>query len=209
MRRYLRYMDDFLAVGEREAMQELREQVGTYLRERLLLALNPRTSGVLALRDGVPLMGMRVYGAVIRMRPERWRRFRTKQRALVEALKAGELEEEVVARRLTSQYAHLAQFSTYRVRRNELARLAEASNGPGADGRRLRACSAGRVVEQRRRGRAGGEPQPERAHEPRQQRGVSSCELSTLTQPEGRRSRGLVRGTEAPGPWILAPDPRC
>ncbi len=209
MRRYLRYRDDFLAVGERKEMQELRRQVEAYLRERLLLELNPRTSNVLPLRDGVPLLGMRVYPAMIRMRPERWRRFRMKQRQLTQALETGELEEEAAAQRLASQYAHIAQFNTYRVRRNELARLAEASNGPGADERRLPACGAGRVVEQRRRERAGGEPQQERARQPRQQRGVSSCELSTLKGPVGKWSQGLVRGTEASGPRTQAPEPRC
>lgn len=208
VRHYLRYMDDFLAVGDREQMKELRGQVDAYLRERLLLELNPRTSSLLPLRDGVPLLGMRVYAAVIRMRPERWRRFRTKQRAMVEALAAGELEEEEAARRLGSQYGHIAQFNTY-VRTNELARLAEASNGPGADERRLQACHAGRVVEQRRRQRAGSEPQQERAHEPRQQRGVSSCELSTQNKPAAHRRAGLVRGTEAPGPRTQVPAPRC
>lgn len=209
VRRYLRYMDDWLAVGDRDAMLELRGQVEAYLRERLLLKLNPRTSNVLPLRDGVPLLGMRVYEAVIRMRPERWRRFRRTQRAVAEALQAGELDEDEAARRLASQYAHIAQFDTYRLRKNELARLAEASNGPGADERRRKACGAGRVVDQRRRERAGGEPQQERADEPRQQRGVSSCELSTLDKPVDRWCRGLVRGTEAPDPRILAPAPRC
>lgn len=209
VRRYLRYMDDILAVGEREEMQELRGQVEAYLRERLLLELDPRTSNVLPLRDGVPLLGMRVYPAVIRMRPERWRRFRAKQRQLTQALAAGELEEEDAAQRLASQYAHIAKFNTYRVRRNELARLAEASNGPGADERRLPACNAGRVVEQRRRERAGGEPQQGRARQPRQQRGVSSCELSTLRGPVGKWSQGLVRGTEAPSPRTQVPEPRC
>lgn len=209
VRRYLRYMDDWLAVGDRDSMLELRGQVEAYLRERLLLKLNPRTSNVLPLRDGVPLLGMRVYEAVIRIRPGRWRRFRKTQRAVAEALDTGELDEDEAARRLASQYAHIAQFNTYQVRRNELARLAAASNGPGADERRLQACGAGRVVVEQRRERAGGEPQQERALEPRQQRGVSSCELSTLNKPEGPWGRGLVRGTEAPDPRLLAPAPRC
>lgn len=213
-RYYLRYMDDFIALGDRQAMVVLRQQIEEFLHDRLLLCLNSRSSQLRSVRDGVPFLGMRVYAAIIRPQAAIWRRFRKRVRAIEAALSTHQVTEEEAAKRLESQYAHAAHFNTYRLRTQDLARVAEAqaTGGPGADDRWREPCLARGLLRQRGGQRAGREPQPERALQPQQEHRVSSCELSTETQsPSGMQLSPLrlVRGADAHGLRIAAPVPRC
>jgi len=136
VRYYLRYMDDFVAMGERASMRKLQSQIEAFLRDKLLLSLNPRSSALLPVRDGVPFLGMRVFPGIIRPQAQTWRRFRKRQRDITVALRCGALTEEEAALRLGSQYAHAAHFNTHRLRQRDLARNAYATSGPGADDNR-------------------------------------------------------------------------
>ena len=131
VRRYLRYMDDFVAFGSRQEMLSLRERVREFLQEKLGLALNEKTSRVQPVRDGVPMLGLRVYPAMVRVSQPRWRRFRKKQEKLEGKLRSGACSEEEVAQRVASQYAHLEKWNTYRLRRAMLKKLAEARTEAG------------------------------------------------------------------------------
>lgn len=133
-RRYLRYMDDFAVFGTKEEVLMFRRQIALFLHNRLGLALNERTSRVLPVRDGVPMLGMRVYPAVVRISRARWQRFQKRHRTVEQQLSDGVLTEEQAAASLTSQYAHLQKWNTYRIRRGFLernARLAEAREQQG------------------------------------------------------------------------------
>lgn len=204
VRRYLRYMDDFIAFGEKAAMHTLRGQVETFLRERLDLRLNQGTSAVRPLRDGVPFLGLRVYAGLIRPSAERWRRFRSRHQAIEAAVQGGQMDEAEAGERTSSLFAHLSQYNTYRLRSSYLARLYEAgSNEPeeaGADHSRLQPGQPGRVVEQRRPERARGEPEQRRPRQPQRQPGVSCSELST--GPELRRGTAAEARPDASDPRI-------
>jgi RNA-directed DNA polymerase len=208
VRYYLRYMDDFVAMGSQAEMTALRQQCEDFLKEALDLKLNPRSTQLVRVRDGVPMLGVRVYPGLIRVRPERWRGFAKKQQSIEVALCTGELSEEEAAVRLSSQYSHLMRFNTHRKRCNHLARLSEVSSQWGEGQRRLPASEPWRVLEQRREERARREPQQERAWQPQQEPWVSSCELSTFAEPSG-----LIRGErvrpEAPSLRTAEPAPRC
>lgn len=208
VRRYLRYMDDFVAFGERDAMKELRERTHDFLRDALGLILNPKASRVMPVRDGVPMLGMRVFAGVIRPRPERWRLFRRKQQAVEAALHAGTLTEEAAAAKLTSQYAHLLKFNTHRLRCSHLARLARASSGSGVGLGRLQPGEPWRFLEQRREEAARRQSRQERPRQPQPEPGVSSFDFSTRAEPSG-----LIPGTawrpEALGLRTAARVPRC
>lgn len=77
------------------------------------------------------MLGLRVYPAMVRVSQPRWRRFRKKQEKLEEKLFSGACSEEEVAQRVTSQYAHLQKWNTYRLRRGLLKKLAEARGEAG------------------------------------------------------------------------------
>lgn len=182
VRRYLRYMDDFVAFGEEALMKSLRDSVETFLRERLELRLNIGISAVRPIRDGVPFLGMRVYPRLTRPSAERWRRFRHRHAAIEAAMRRGDMDEAEAGERLASHYAHFSQFDTYRLRTGFLARLREnGSNEPeaaGEDQARLEPGHPGRVVGQRRPERACCEPERRRAGQPQREPGVSFGELS-------------------------------
>ena len=111
-----------------------RRQIALFLHNRLGLSLNERTSRVLPVRDGVPMLGMRVYPAVVRISRARWQRFQKRHRTVEQQLSDGVLTEEQAADSLTSQYAHLQKWNTYRIRQRFLernARLAEARDNMG------------------------------------------------------------------------------
>lgn len=204
VRRYLRYMDDLVAFGERDAMRELWAAVKD-LQRPLGLVLNETRSLVLPVRDGVPVLGLRVFGHKTRLQPERRRRFDRRQAEVEAALREGEITEEEAASRLTSQLAHIARLC----------------GGLGRGRQRPEPCETRRLVEQRCRQRPGREPQQQRPRQPRQQPRVSRGEfnkegLFPLQAPEGAslrigplcvgvdqspvlRLQGLL-GTESPWP---------
>lgn len=202
------------ALGDLQAVVTLRQHVEAFLREKLRLCLNPRSSQLRSVRDGVPFLGMRIYAAVIRPQAASWRRFRKRLRIVHTALSTGQITEEEAGKRLASQYAHAAHFNTYRLRTQDLARVAgaRAASGSGADDRGREPRSTGGLLRQRGGQRAGREPQQEHALQPQHEHRFSSCELSTASDSAsgGRTSPpGLVRGAAAPGLRIAAPVPRC
>ena len=193
--KYLRYMDDFLVFGERRALLGLRPRIADFLAQRLGLRLNERRSQVLAVGDGIPFLGFRVFQGTLRVSPDRWRRFRHRQRAQELAYERGELDEERLGETLGSQYAHLQAFDTYNLRRGHLKRLA-ASKGRGRAS--LQPGDPGRLLEEQPAERAGREPQQGRTLQAQRQRGVSRRELNTrvagasglrTTGPDGIASR--------------------
>ena len=97
VRRYLRYMDDFAVFGTKEEVLQLRRQIALFLYDRLGLSLNERTSRVLPVPDGVPMLGMRVYPAMIRISRSRWQRFQKRHRAVEQQLSDGTITEEQAA----------------------------------------------------------------------------------------------------------------
>lgn len=205
VRRYLRYMDDFLAFGTREGMLKLRGQVEDFLGNSLGLRLNSGVSQVRPVHDGVPFLGMRCYPSLIRPSAKRWRRFRDKHAAIEAAIQTGEVTEQKAAQCLSSQYAHFAKFSTYRLRENHLTRL-QGSNGSGVDPTRREPFETGRLVGQRRAEPACGQPRQRRPVQPQREPGFSLSEFrqEASLQPgatpgpeaDGLRSGGLCPGSD-------------
>lgn len=173
--RYLRYMDDFVVFGSRDELRALVPRIRSFLGRRLSLELNEAHSRLQPVRDGIPFLGFRVFPGQIRVSPERWRRFRRSQQALEAAYEREELDEEELARALSSLYAHLQAFDTHQVRRGYLRRLATA----GGKGRTSCEPGApGRLLEERPAQRTGRQPQQERPVQAQRQRRLSCCELN-------------------------------
>jgi len=113
--KYLRYMDNWLLIGESK------EQLRTWLVEieRLLaglgLVLNPKTQIVRA-ADGVPFLGYRVWAEhrqILRANVVRGRR---RMRGQLAAIQCGELTSCEAVTSLRSWFAHLEHADSYRLR---------------------------------------------------------------------------------------------
>lgn len=210
IRYYLRYMDDFVAFGTRAQMQSCREEIERFLPQELGLQLNRRVSLVRPVRDGVPMLGARIFPRLIRPSRRQWRRFCNKYHALNADFERGSLDEAEAARRLGSQFAYLSQMHTLKRRRNLLARQKErAEGGLGAAQNRREPRQSWGLVGQLGQERARREPQQGRPRQPQPESGFSSCELSTSTgliggQRQGAEEYGLRSVLLYPGV-----DPSC
>ena len=122
LRRYVRYMDDFIVFGDRAALRQLRSVLEEFLGRRLGLALNLRATRVLPTRDGVPFLGFSIRPGSVRARPATARRFRRRLAALDARYALGDITEEECAARLGSVCAHLSAWDTHALRTNALSR---------------------------------------------------------------------------------------
>lgn len=125
VRRYLRYVDDFLLFGDDRAfLSEARRSIEAYL-AGLRLHIHPVKSQLFETRQGVNFVGFRMIPTgntdpktvCIRVRNDNLRRGRRRLKGLQEAHHRGEIEMEEVVRRLQSWEAHLKHGDTYRLRR--------------------------------------------------------------------------------------------
>ena len=178
VRRYLRFMDDFLVFGTSEEVAHLRAVVAAFVRDRLDLALSAHGTRCIPVRDGVPWLGWRVYPRLLRLRPERLRAFRREDRRVAKALAAGTLTEEEAAASQTSRYAHLQVVGSRPFHKISLVRVL-GRPGVGAGRSRSQAREPRRLLQELGAERPGGEPQQELAAERRRQPGVSRGEHNT------------------------------
>lgn len=116
-KRYLRYMDDWLLIGDSK------EQLWTWLREiRALLdgvglVLNPKTR-ILRAQDGVPFLGFRVWPTHRRLLRSNLVAGRRRLRWMLEDVRRGDLPGEDAVASLRSWFAHLAHADTDALRRS-------------------------------------------------------------------------------------------
>jgi RNA-directed DNA polymerase len=205
-RRVLRYMDDTLIFGERDALRRLWDSVAVFLREQLGLSLNPRVSGLFPVRHGVPFLGWRIYPRLLRPRPATWKRARRRHRWLEAQLSAGTISEDEAAIIARSLFAHLQFGDTHRLRCSHLHRMGTRLSRlqPGQPGRLLEQQAGQRPVCQSQQEHAVQVEQQPRP--PARQHGADSSGgggLRTLVQhnstdPTGvQRQPGLHRLAEA------------
>ena len=105
VRRYLRYMDDFVVFGERSQLKALARRIGGVLHRRLGLALNPRASGLVPVGCGVPFLGWLVTARGLRPQRRTVARARAAVRALDRGLADGSIGEEDAAAAAGSRLA--------------------------------------------------------------------------------------------------------
>ena len=213
-RRYLRYMDDFLVFGDRGELRALLPRIAEFLARVLDLRLNARATRVMPVRDGVPLLGWRVYPALIRVRPDRWRRVRTHLGSLERERRHGQIDDDDLAQAAGALFSHLAHGHTLALRRAHLARRAgearggdrETNTGRAVRGSaRLQPGQPRRLLEERQSAQpACGQSQQERPVQPQRQRRFPSCELRAGgIEDRGAAPGGLV--ASGPGPRSHVP----
>ena len=128
VRYYIRYMDDFIILGEDPAeLRETLEKIETFVNERLHLTLNPKTT-ILAAKNGVDFVGYRHFPAFTTLRKQATRRIKK----LLRAFETGEVEEELFDRSIESRIGHARHADTFKLceeLRAEIDRVKLITNG--------------------------------------------------------------------------------
>jgi RNA-directed DNA polymerase len=123
---YLRYMDDSLLFGDDKArLWEARDRIRDFLHERLALDLKDKATILAPVCEGLPFLGFRIWGRLIRLDPRTARRFRSKLRGTHHGLAAGTIHEEDAIRSGGSLIGHVAFANTLQFRRSFFARLGD------------------------------------------------------------------------------------
>jgi len=119
--KYMRYMDDFIFVSDDiEELRRWQAAVDTFLREELLLELNPKTTIVCA-KNGVDFVGYRHWNSTKKVRKGALRRMRHLMRDFANGL----VTEEFFDRSFESRIGSMKHADTYHLREQYKAEAAE------------------------------------------------------------------------------------
>jgi len=122
---YVRYMDDFALFGDdRLELRRAHGAIEAFVREDLGLALKARATILAPVREGLPLLGWRLYPETMRIRPQNLRRLRRRLRHRAWEQRTGRIDQSVLEAALRSAFTHLAHGDTLALRRGWLR------NGP-------------------------------------------------------------------------------
>ena len=111
VRYYLRYMDDFIILGEDPAqLRKELQQINEFVENRLHLHLNPKTT-IIAAKNGVDFVGYRHFPSFRILRKGATRRIKK----LLHAFKTGEVDEELFDRSMESRIGHARHADTFKL----------------------------------------------------------------------------------------------
>jgi hypothetical protein len=119
---YLRYMDDFLTFGdEKSALHETLAAEREFAREELRLELKESAIVIAPVTEGISFLGFRIFPGMVRLSRDKWARFRRRVREREAAYIAGEIDEDELARTVSSMVGHILRADTLEARRNFFA----------------------------------------------------------------------------------------
>jgi RNA-directed DNA polymerase len=114
---YLRYVDDFIILGEsKNDLKRVYQAITQFLKDRLGLELHPKKVRIFPTRLGVDFVGYVVFPDHIRLRSKNVRRFRKRFKKLLQKQKEGQISPEELFNRTQSWVAHAKHADTFRLR---------------------------------------------------------------------------------------------
>ena len=138
----LRYVDDLLLFGDNvDRLWALRDEIGRYLM-RQRLQLHPHKQEVFRTRDGVDVLGYRVFAEQRRLRRDNGYRFRRRLRARAGAFSRGQCSLDDVQTSVSAWIGHVQHADSLGLRRAVLGAVsfvpgAARTNGPSRAPRRF------------------------------------------------------------------------
>ncbi|MEK7141011.1 MAG: reverse transcriptase/maturase family protein [Patescibacteria group bacterium] len=119
---YLRYMDDFILLGENKTvLTKMLAAIRVFLTDKLKLTLHPRKVRLFPSRLGVDFVGYIVFPDHILLRPKNVRRFARKLRKQQKNLASGKITQKEFEARVRSWIAHASHADTFGLRRKLFA----------------------------------------------------------------------------------------
>jgi len=114
---YVRYMDDFvLFMPEKQDLKSVLPRLSCFLEDNLKLKLKPESIRLHPAMHGLPFLGLRIFGQMLRFLPENSRRIRIKLSNKMADFEAGTISEKVFLDSMNSYNAHLTVFHTRALR---------------------------------------------------------------------------------------------
>lgn len=119
---YLRYMDDFVILGENKAdLTKTLATIRAFLTDSLKLTLHPRKVRLFPTYLGVDFVGYVVFADHILLRPKNVRRFTKKLRKQQKSLASGKITQKELEDSVRSWIAHANHADTFGLRRKLFA----------------------------------------------------------------------------------------
>ncbi len=107
MRRYIRYMDDFIIFGTDSAsLQKTKKEIAVFLTGTLTLALHPTKAVIFPIPSGLTFLGYRLFRHHRKLRKSTVRRFARRTRCLAGQVAAERIELETLANGIRSWRAY-------------------------------------------------------------------------------------------------------
>ena len=114
---HIRYVDDFVILHRSKRQLVIwKEEIDTFLREKLTLELHPNKSKIIPLRKGVSFLGFRVFYHHKLARLRNLRKIRKHMNQLLTTYQEEHLSAHEILNRLQAWNAYAKQGNTYRLR---------------------------------------------------------------------------------------------
>ena len=115
---YLRYVDDFVILhSNKEILQEFEEKICNYLKN-LKLELHPYKSKITKLRDGVTLLGYRIFYHYKLLRKSNLRKFNNNFKKKLDLCENGVITNEEFESSIQGWFGYAMWANTYKLRKN-------------------------------------------------------------------------------------------
>ena len=120
-RHYIRYMDDFVILGEYAELAAMLEKIEAFLRDELALELNPKTA-ILCVQNGISFVGYRIWPDHVKIRKRSVRNMRRK----IKEYERGEIDDATFALSYISWHGHASHADTHHIQAAIAKEVAEA-----------------------------------------------------------------------------------
>ena len=126
---YLRYVDDFVILHtDKAVLERWQHEIDTFLRNNLKVDLHPDKSRIVPLKNGITLLGFRVFYKYLLLKKSNARRIWKRLDKFKQKHKAGDIEKEKISQSLDGWLAYAGFANTYNLRMKVASAFAEAFN---------------------------------------------------------------------------------
>lgn len=120
LKTYVRYMDDFICLGnDKRSLHILLQEIRAFVQSRLRLSLKEKVTRIAPVSEGIPFLGFRVFPQFIRLQRPNLMRLRKKVKLREWQFSKGFIGEEDLIRSVRSMVAHVSHANSTQLRRKE------------------------------------------------------------------------------------------
>ncbi len=123
---YIRYVDDFVILHRnRKTLEELQHKIDLFLKEHLKIDLHPEKSKIIPLRNGITLLGFRVFYHHRLLKKSNSKRIWKRLEKFKQKYDNGEIEREEIVQSMEGWFAYTKFANTYNLRKRVAAKFNE------------------------------------------------------------------------------------